>query len=100
MRIIDFGIGRLGANEIVGLGLTLRRPEEAGHRDELPKGHQGLLREVNDDGRTVAAKDVLAPGISEIVAGGQRGGAALCSAVLRHARIQPISSSRASAAGK
>jgi asparaginyl-tRNA synthetase len=27
---------------------------------------------VNDDGRTVAAMDVLAPGIGEIIGGGQR----------------------------
>ena len=28
---------------------------------------------LNDDGRTVAAMDVLAPGIGEIIGGSQRG---------------------------
>jgi len=37
-----------------------------------PKGIKAFYMRVNDDGRTVAAMDVLAPGIGEIIGGGQR----------------------------
>jgi asparaginyl-tRNA synthetase len=48
--------------------------EETPHRDELPEGHQikAFYMRVNDDGRTVAAMDVLAPGIGEIIGSSQR----------------------------
>jgi asparaginyl-tRNA synthetase len=37
-----------------------------------PKAIKALYMRVNDDGRTVAAMDVLAPGIGEIIGGSQR----------------------------
>src|SRR5438270_392954 len=37
-----------------------------------PKSIKAFYMRVNDDGRTVAAMDVLAPGIGEIIGGGQR----------------------------
>jgi asparaginyl-tRNA synthetase len=37
-----------------------------------PKDIKAFYMRVNDDGRTVAAMDVLAPGIGEIVGGSQR----------------------------
>jgi asparaginyl-tRNA synthetase len=37
-----------------------------------PRGIKPFYMRLNDDGRTVAAMDVLAPGIGEILAGGQR----------------------------
>jgi aspartyl/asparaginyl-tRNA synthetase len=37
-----------------------------------PKVIKAFYMRVNDDGRTVAAMDVLAPGIGEIIGGGQR----------------------------
>jgi len=37
-----------------------------------PKGIKAFYMRVNDDGRTVAAMDVLAPGIGEIIGGSQR----------------------------
>ena len=37
-----------------------------------PKGIKPFYMRVNDDGRTVAAMDVLAPGIGEIIGGSQR----------------------------
>ena len=37
-----------------------------------PKDIKAFYMRVNDDGRTVAAMDVLAPGIGEIIGGGQR----------------------------
>jgi asparaginyl-tRNA synthetase len=37
-----------------------------------PKGIKAFYMRVNDDGQTVAAMDVLAPGIGEIVGGSQR----------------------------
>jgi asparaginyl-tRNA synthetase len=48
--------------------------EETPHRDELPEGHQikAFYMRVNDDGWTVAAIDVLAPGIGEIIGSSQR----------------------------
>jgi hypothetical protein len=46
--------------------------EEAGHRDELSEDIKAFYMRVNDDGRTVAAMDVLAPGIGEIIGGSQR----------------------------
>jgi len=40
---------------------------------KLSEGDQGRsYMRVNDDGRTVAAMDVLAPGIGEIIGGSQR----------------------------
>jgi hypothetical protein len=38
-----------------------------------PKGIKAFYMRVNDDGRTVAAMDVLAPGIDEIIGGRVRG---------------------------
>jgi aspartyl/asparaginyl-tRNA synthetase len=37
-----------------------------------PKDIEGFYMRLNDDGRTVAAMDVLAPGIGEIIGGSQR----------------------------
>ena len=37
-----------------------------------PKGIKAFYKRQNDDGRTVAAMDVLAPGIGEIIGGSQR----------------------------
>lgn len=37
-----------------------------------PEGIKAFYMRVNDDGRTVAAMDVLAPGIGEIIGGSQR----------------------------
>jgi asparaginyl-tRNA synthetase len=37
-----------------------------------PKGIKAFYMRLNDDGRTVAAMDILAPGIGEIVGGSQR----------------------------
>ena len=46
--------------------------QEAGDRDELPEGHQGVLHAGQRRRPTVAAMDVLAPGIGEIIGGSQR----------------------------
>src|SRR6202007_1429293 len=46
--------------------------EEAGHRGDYPKAIKPFYMRLNDDGRTVAAMDVLAPGIGEIIGGSQR----------------------------
>ena len=45
-----------------------------GHRPIVgdPKATKAFYMRVNDDGRTVAAMDVLAPGIGEIIGGSQR----------------------------
>ena len=37
-----------------------------------PKGNKAFYMRENDDGKTVAAMDVLAPGIGEIIGGSQR----------------------------
>src|SRR5262249_56976356 len=37
-----------------------------------PKGIKAFYMRLNDDGKTVAAMDVLAPGIGEIIGGSQR----------------------------
>jgi asparaginyl-tRNA synthetase len=37
-----------------------------------PKAIKAFYLRLNDDGRTVAAMDVLAPGIGEIIGGSQR----------------------------
>jgi asparaginyl-tRNA synthetase len=37
-----------------------------------PKAIKAFYMQVNDDGRAVAAMDVLAPGIGEIIGGSQR----------------------------
>jgi tRNA synthetases class II (D, K and N) len=37
-----------------------------------PKGIKAFYMRLNEDGRKVAAMDVLAPGIGEIIGGGQR----------------------------
>ena len=37
-----------------------------------PKDIKAFYMRLNDDGRTVAAMDVLAPGIGEIIGGSQR----------------------------
>ena len=37
-----------------------------------PKDIKAFYMRANDDGRTVAAMDVLAPGIGEIIGGSQR----------------------------
>src|SRR2546423_13179210 len=39
-----------------------------------PRDIKAFYMRQNDDGRTVAAMDVLAPGIGEIIGGGPRGG--------------------------
>lgn len=39
---------------------------------DYPKDIKGFYMRLNDDGRTVAAMDVLAPGIGEIIGGSQR----------------------------
>ena len=39
---------------------------------DYPKEIKGFYMRLNDDGRTVAAMDVLAPGIGEIIGGSQR----------------------------
>jgi asparaginyl-tRNA synthetase len=40
--------------------------------DELPRDIKAFYMRLNDDERTVAAMDVLAPGIGEIIGGSQR----------------------------
>ena len=44
-----------------------------------PKDIKAFYMRLNDDEKTVAAMDVLAPGIGEIIGGAQRGGAPRCS---------------------
>lgn len=39
---------------------------------DYPKGFKAFYMRLNDDGKTVAAMDILAPGIGEIVGGSQR----------------------------
>ena len=39
---------------------------------DYPKGIKAFYMRLNDDGETVAAMDVLAPGIGEIIGGSQR----------------------------
>ena len=39
---------------------------------DYPKGIKAFYMRVNDDNKTVAAMDVLAPGIGEIIGGSQR----------------------------
>jgi asparaginyl-tRNA synthetase len=39
---------------------------------DYPKDIKGFYMRINDDGKTVAAMDVLAPGIGEIIGGSQR----------------------------
>ena len=40
--------------------------------DRLSEGYQGILYEQNPDGKTVAAMDMLVPGIGEIIGGSER----------------------------
>ncbi len=66
----------------VSWGLDLQSEHERYLAEELckkpviitdyPKDIKGFYMRVNDDGRTVAAMDVLAPGIGEIIGGSQR----------------------------
>ena len=66
----------------VGVGIDLQ-PEHARYRSEgygqrpgggmnYPKQIKPFYMRCNDDGKTVAAMDVLAPGIGEIIGGSQR----------------------------
>jgi len=50
-------------------GVALQAEHE---RVNYPKGIKAFYMRLNDDGRTVAAMDVLAPGIGEIIGGSQR----------------------------
>ena len=52
--------------------LTERARQETRDRHELPEGIKAFYMRLNDDGKTVAAMDVLAPGIGEIIGGSQR----------------------------
>jgi asparaginyl-tRNA synthetase len=66
----------------VGWGLDLQAEHERYLTEQLvgrpvvvtdyPKEIKAFYMRLNDDGRTVAAMDVLAPGIGEIVGGSQR----------------------------
>ncbi|MFC3907828.1 asparagine--tRNA ligase [Legionella dresdenensis] len=66
----------------VNWGLDLQSEHERYLAEELckkpviltdyPKDIKGFYMRLNDDGRTVAAMDVLAPGIGEIIGGSQR----------------------------
>jgi len=66
----------------VSWGLDLQSEHERYLAEELckkpviltdyPKDIKGFYMRLNDDGRTVAAMDVLAPGIGEIIGGSQR----------------------------
>ncbi|KTC68072.1 asparaginyl tRNA synthetase [Legionella birminghamensis] len=66
----------------VSWGLDLQSEHERYIAEELckkpviltdyPKEIKGFYMRLNDDGRTVAAMDVLAPGIGEIIGGSQR----------------------------
>lgn len=66
----------------VGWGLDLQSEHERYLTEELvgrpvvvtdyPMGIKAFYMRVNDDGKTVAAMDVLAPGIGEIIGGSQR----------------------------
>lgn len=66
----------------VSWGLDLQSEHERYLAEELckkpviltnyPKEIKGFYMRLNDDGRTVAAMDVLAPGIGEIIGGSQR----------------------------
>jgi asparaginyl-tRNA synthetase len=66
----------------VGWGLDLQAEHERYLTEELvgrpvvvtdyPKEIKAFYMRLNDDGRTVAAMDVLAPGIGEIIGGSQR----------------------------
>ena len=66
----------------VGFGVDLQSEHERWLTEELvgrpvvvmnyPKEIKAFYMRMNDDGRTVAAMDVLAPGIGEIIGGSQR----------------------------
>ena len=46
--------------------------QKTGYSDEVSSGNQRFYMRLNDDEKAVAAMDVLAPGIGEIIAGSQR----------------------------
>ena len=46
--------------------------QSAGGSENYPKDIKAFYMRLNDDGKTVAAMDVLAPGIGEIIGGSQR----------------------------
>ena len=66
--------GQLGRRPAVGARALSDREirEKAGLVMNYPKAIKAFYMRVNNDGRTVAAVDVLAPGIGEIIGGSQR----------------------------
>jgi asparaginyl-tRNA synthetase len=52
--------------------LTERHAKKPVIVENYPKGIKAFYMRLNDDGKTVAAMDVLAPGIGEIIGGSQR----------------------------
>jgi len=80
--IIALGKAKKSFDYPVSWGLDLQSEHERYLAEELcqkpviitnyPKDIKGFYMRLNDDGRTVAAMDVLAPGIGEIIGGSQR----------------------------
>ena len=66
--------GRVGHGSAVGARAVYHRKARGGPVIVInyPKDIKAFYMRVNDDGRTVAAMDVLAPGIGEIIGGSQR----------------------------
>ena len=68
-RRIDWGMGLQSEHERYLTEKHVKRPVIVLN---YPKEIKAFYMRVNDDGRTVAAMDVLAPGIGEIIGGSQR----------------------------
>src|ERR1700730_12388881 len=77
--------------------LTEKYAQKPGIVMNYPKAIKAFYMRVNDDGRTVAAMDVRAPGIGAIIGGSQRAastgsttrGTATCAATARCRRPPP-----------
>ncbi|MGQ3890647.1 asparagine--tRNA ligase [Legionella sp. CNM-4043-24] len=80
--IVALGKAKKSFDYPVSWGLDLQSEHERYLAEDLcqkpviitnyPKDIKGFYMRLNDDGRTVAAMDVLAPGIGEIIGGSQR----------------------------